>query len=50
MHTFPFIVYHIDNGDMVEQFTQSNIFEYWTGVVALVFQAWLTIASFSYFR
>ncbi|TGO91061.1 hypothetical protein BPOR_0040g00050 [Botrytis porri] len=45
MHTFPFIVWHIHNGDMVKQFTVSNIFEYWTGVVALVFQAWLTFAS-----
>ncbi|KAF7959075.1 hypothetical protein EAE96_002592 [Botrytis aclada] len=45
MHTFPFIVWHIHNGDMVNQFTVSNIFEYWTGVVALVFQAWLTFAS-----
>ncbi|KAF7906696.1 hypothetical protein EAF00_000975 [Botryotinia globosa] len=45
MHTFPFIVWHIHNGDMVNQFTVSNIFEYWTGIVALVFQAWLTLAS-----
>ncbi|TGO65908.1 hypothetical protein BOTNAR_0073g00330 [Botryotinia narcissicola] len=45
MHTFPFIVWHIHNGDMVNQFTVSNIFEYWTGIVALVFQAWLTFAS-----
>lgn len=50
MHTFPFIVWHIHNGDMVNQFTVSNIFEYWTGVVALVFQAWLTFASWGPIR
>ena len=45
MHTFPFIVWHIRNHDMVYQFNVSNTFEYWTGVVALLFQAWLTVAS-----
>lgn len=50
MHTFPFIVWHIHNGDMVDQFTVSNIFEYWTGIVALLFQAWLTFASWGPFR
>ncbi|KAM0194048.1 hypothetical protein ACHAPC_001142 [Botrytis cinerea] len=35
---------------MVNQFTVSNIFEYWTGVVALVFQAWLTFASWGPIR
>lgn len=50
MHTFPFIVWHIRNHDMVNQFTVSNIFEYWTGVVALLFQAWLTFASWGPFR
>ncbi len=49
MHTFPFIVYHIRFHDMVFQFTEGNIF-YWTGIVALIFQAWLTFASFGPFR
>ncbi|KIW36430.1 hypothetical protein, variant [Exophiala oligosperma] len=49
MHTFPFIVYHIRFHDMVMQFTMGNIF-YWTGIVALIFQAWLTIASFGPLR
>ncbi|KAL3418478.1 ferric reductase transmembrane [Phlyctema vagabunda] len=50
MHTFPFIVWHIQNGDMVSQFTINNIFEYWTGIIALVFQAWLTFASWGPIR
>lgn len=49
MHTFPFIVYHIRFHDMVMQFTMGNIF-YWTGIVALIFQAWLTFASFGPLR
>ncbi|EED19122.1 ferric-chelate reductase, putative [Talaromyces stipitatus ATCC 10500] len=50
MHTFSFIVYHIRNADMVHQITESNTLVYWTGIVALVLQAWLTFASFSFFR
>ena len=50
MHTFPFIVWHVRNHDMVHQFTVSNVFEYWTGIVALVFQAWLTLASWGPIR
>jgi len=50
MHTFPFIVWHIRNSDMVFQFNVSNIFEYWTGIVALLFQAWLTFASWGPIR
>ncbi|KAK5218922.1 Ferric/cupric reductase transmembrane component 7 [Exophiala xenobiotica] len=49
MHTFPFIVYHIRFHDMILQFTEGNIF-YWTGIVALIFQAWLTFASSGAFR
>ena len=49
MHTFPFIVYHVRHHDMVEQVTSGLVF-YWTGIVALVLQAWLTIASFSTIR
>ena len=50
MHTFPFIVWHIRNHDMVDQFTMSNTFEYWTGIVALILQAWLTFASWGPIR
>ncbi|KXT03720.1 hypothetical protein AC578_5141 [Pseudocercospora eumusae] len=48
IHTFPFIVYHIWKGDMVKSWNE-DVF-YWTGVVALVAQAWLTFASFSPLR
>ncbi|KFZ03476.1 hypothetical protein V502_10919 [Pseudogymnoascus sp. VKM F-4520 (FW-2644)] len=50
MHTFPFIVYHIRFHDMVMQVTMSGTIFYWTGIVALVFQAWLTFASHSVIR
>lgn len=36
IHTFPFIVYHIWKGDMVESWN-TDIF-YWTGVVAIIAQ------------
>lgn len=49
LHTFPFIVYHIRFHDMVMQFEMSLVF-YWTGIVALIFQAWLTFASHSVIR
>lgn len=49
LHTFPFIVYHIRFHDMVMQFEMGLIF-YWTGIVALIFQAWLTFASFGPIR
>lgn len=49
LHTFPFIVYHIHWKDMESHFTDSLVF-YWTGVVALLFQAWLTFASHSTIR
>ncbi|KAF4972610.1 hypothetical protein FSARC_883 [Fusarium sarcochroum] len=49
LHTFPFIVYHIRFHDMEMHFEMSLIF-YWTGIVALIFQAWLTFASHSVFR
>ncbi|KAF2995645.1 hypothetical protein E8E13_000493 [Curvularia kusanoi] len=50
MHTFPFIVYHIHFHDMVMQVTMMNTLFYWTGIVALIFQAWLTFASHSTIR
>ncbi|GAD96998.1 ferric-chelate reductase [Paecilomyces variotii No. 5] len=43
IHTFPFIVYHIKQGDMVDQW-KTQVF-YWTGVAALIPQAWLTFMS-----
>jgi len=48
VHTFPFIVFHIWKGDMVKQWNSSVV--YWTGVVALIAQAWLTFASLGPFR
>ena len=50
MHTFPFIVYHIRFHDMVEQVTESSTLFYWTGIVAIILQAWLTFASHSTIR
>ncbi|KAF2672745.1 hypothetical protein BT63DRAFT_135537 [Microthyrium microscopicum] len=49
LHTFPFIVYHIRWHDMEAHFA-SNLLFYWTGIVALVFQAWLTFMSHSTIR
>ncbi|OAG06197.1 uncharacterized protein CC84DRAFT_1092426 [Paraphaeosphaeria sporulosa] len=49
LHTFPFIVYHIRWHDMEEHFSSSLVF-YWTGIVALIFQAWLTFMSHSTVR
>lgn len=49
LHTFPFIVYHVRFHNMMEQF-QENLLFYWTGIVAIIVQAWLTFASFGPFR
>ncbi|KAK3633952.1 hypothetical protein LTR56_015562 [Elasticomyces elasticus] len=43
IHTFPFIIFHIWKGDMTKQWNTSVF--YWTGVVALIAQTWLTFAS-----
>lgn len=43
IHTFPFIIYHIWYGDMVKKWKTDMC--YWTGVVALIFQAYLTFMS-----
>lgn len=43
VHTFPFIILHIVKGDMMTLWTTSVV--YWTGVAALIPQAWLTIMS-----
>lgn len=49
LHTFPFIVYHIHWHDMEAHFSSSLLF-YWTGIVAIVCQAWLTFMSHSTIR
>lgn len=43
IHTFPFIVHHIWKEDMV--FTWKTSVHYWTGVVALIAQTYLTFMS-----
>jgi hypothetical protein len=43
VHTFPFIVVHIWKGDMVLQWKTSVV--YWTGVAAIIPQAYLNIMS-----
>jgi hypothetical protein len=48
IHTFPFIIYNISQGTMVENWNTSVF--YWTGVVALIAQGWLTFASLSPLR
>jgi hypothetical protein len=48
IHTFPFIIFNIRWGSMVEVW-QTSIF-YWTGTVALLAQGWLTFASISPLR
>lgn len=49
LHTFPFIVYHIHWQDMQSHFSESLLF-YWTGIVAIIFQAWLTFLSHATIR
>lgn len=48
VHTFPFVVYHMWKGDIVEQWNDGGIWV--TGVVALIAQAWLTFASIPWLR
>lgn len=48
IHTFPFIVYNIQTGTMTEQWNTSVF--YWTGVIALIAQGYLTLASISPLR
>ncbi|TVY20807.1 Ferric/cupric reductase transmembrane component 7 [Lachnellula arida] len=43
VHTFPFIVVHMQKHDMMLQWRTSVV--YWTGVAALIPQAWLNIMS-----
>lgn len=48
IHTFPFIIFNISKGTMVENWNTSVF--YWTGVVALIAQGYLTFASISPLR
>ncbi|CAK1363054.1 Ferric/cupric reductase transmembrane component 1 [Cercospora beticola] len=48
IHTFPFIVFRAWRGDLSTQ-ARTTIY-YWTGIIALISQAWLTFASFSPLR
>ncbi|KAJ5389484.1 Riboflavin synthase-like beta-barrel, partial [Penicillium cataractarum] len=48
VHTFPFIIYHVDKGDMVKQWKTSLV--YWTGIGAIIPQAYLTIMSLPFIR
>ncbi|KAJ5580845.1 hypothetical protein N7450_007146 [Penicillium hetheringtonii] len=43
IHTFPFIIFHIQKGDMVKEW-KTNIV-YWTGIPALLSQTYLTVMS-----
>ncbi|KAG8625741.1 hypothetical protein KVT40_006142 [Elsinoe batatas] len=43
IHTFPFIVYNIKTAQMEMQWNTNMC--YWTGVVAIIAQGWLTFAS-----
>lgn len=48
IHTFPFIIYNIQTGAMVSSWN-TTVF-YWTGVIALIAQAYLNFASISPLR
>jgi hypothetical protein len=48
VHTFPFIVVHMQKGDMMLLWKSSVV--YWTGVAALIPQAYLDIMSIGYIR
>ncbi|KAI8963000.1 ferric reductase like transmembrane component-domain-containing protein [Daldinia sp. FL1419] len=48
VHTFPFIVFHMWKGDMVTVWNTSVV--YWTGVVALLAQAYLQVFSLRFIR
>lgn len=48
LHTFPFIVYNYQQGMMTEMWNTS--FSYWTGVAALLPQAYLTFMSVPWIR
>ncbi|KAJ6083836.1 hypothetical protein N7467_007971 [Penicillium canescens] len=48
VHTFPFLIYDIEKGEMVKQ-RKTNV-TYWTGVAALISQAYLTLMSLPFIR
>lgn len=48
VHTFPFIVFHVAKGDMMHKWKTDVV--YWTGVVALLAQTYLTVMSFPTIR
>ncbi|KAM3074948.1 hypothetical protein ACMFMG_008354 [Clarireedia jacksonii] len=48
IHTFPFIIYNFEM-EMMSDMWNETVF-YWTGVVALVAQAWLTFGSWGPLR
>lgn len=48
VHTFPFIVYNIQMGEMVKEWNTDVT--YWTGVAALIPQAHLTFMSIPFIR
>lgn len=48
VHTFPFIVFHIWKGNMMELW-KTDVF-YWSGVAALIPQAYLNLMSIGFIR
>ncbi|PLB36842.1 ferric reductase family protein [Aspergillus candidus] len=48
IHTFPFIVYHQQEGDTAKEWNTGGVWV--TGVVALIAQAWLTFMSIPWIR
>lgn len=48
VHTFPFIFYHRQQGDMGEQWGTGAY--YWTGVIAILAQSWLSFMSLAPIR
>ncbi|KAJ0295265.1 hypothetical protein COL922a_014064, partial [Colletotrichum nupharicola] len=48
VHTFPFIVFHIWKGDIVNEFKTGGVWV--TGVTALLAQTWLTLLSIPWIR
>ncbi|WYZ44867.1 hypothetical protein EsH8_VIII_000183 [Colletotrichum jinshuiense] len=48
VHTFPFIIFHMWKGDIVEQWNDGGMWV--TGVIALLAQAWLTFMSIRWIR
>ncbi|CAA9960120.1 putative ferric reductase [Pyrenophora teres f. maculata] len=49
LHTFPYFVYHVYWHDLKKHFTDALLY-YWTGIIALTCQAWLTFFSHATIR